>query len=137
MEAVYKGTENEFCRNCGARLPVGATFCNRCGSRVESISSDPKVCPNCGGKTEADWLYCYYCGSLLKKDTNSGPVTDTVSEEPPKDLSGDGKNSGKIISNFRTSSHSAPDYPVEADKETMPAPGNMLEGSMFKQAGDL
>ncbi len=41
--AMMETRENEFCTNCGARLPAESLFCLRCGAKIDSFEDVPSV----------------------------------------------------------------------------------------------
>ncbi|MEJ8858603.1 adenylate/guanylate cyclase domain-containing protein [Variovorax robiniae] len=45
------------CSGCGAQAPPDASFCPRCGRRLESL------CPSCGHACEPDFAFCPRCGA--------------------------------------------------------------------------
>ena len=64
------------CRHCGAELPEGSRFCEKCGERqadevvweTDSVPSGVTaevLCPCCGRKVAADDLFCGACGAKL------------------------------------------------------------------------
>ncbi|MDQ2808322.1 MAG: zinc-ribbon domain-containing protein, partial [Chloroflexota bacterium] len=64
MAPATVGTvETPPCRNCGAPLRPGATFCTRCGTPV---AAEPlTTCPNCGNTVDAEDVFCPHCGNRL------------------------------------------------------------------------
>lgn len=61
------------CPQCGADVPVNASFCNACGARIEQESTvDVKnetqnYCPVCHAVAEPEDLYCNNCGAKIEK----------------------------------------------------------------------
>jgi len=53
----------QVCRNCGAPLREGATFCSRCGTPV--VQDQVRRCQNCGREVTGDDVFCPYCGVRL------------------------------------------------------------------------
>lgn len=59
------------CNNCGADVPVGATFCNGCGTKVERPTADEasasgqRFCPSCDAVVPEGNLFCTKCGTRL------------------------------------------------------------------------
>lgn len=53
------------CRECGARLPEGAMFCEKCGKSQQITET---VCKQCGEIIPEDALFCKCCGA---KNVNS------------------------------------------------------------------
>src|SRR5262245_38274991 len=47
------------CRRCSAQTPPGASFCDECGARLES------VCPSCGAGNRQEAKFCRNCGARL------------------------------------------------------------------------
>lgn len=63
------------CNNCGAEIPVNATFCSGCGAKVFQINmSNFNRCANCGNPVEKGLKFCTSCG--LPLEVNS-PKTAT------------------------------------------------------------
>lgn len=60
------------CENCGVDVPLNASFCNACGTkmnRVEIINSNDEtecVCPICHMVIESDNVFCNHCGTKIK-----------------------------------------------------------------------
>lgn len=48
-----------FCASCGNKLNVGAAFCEKCGTKVET----KMVCANCGNELSAGANFCPVCGT--------------------------------------------------------------------------
>lgn len=49
------------CRECGADLPDGVSFCRYCGSKVESVK-EKRFCPSCGASITPGVKFCRNCG---------------------------------------------------------------------------
>lgn len=49
------------CRECGADLPDGVSFCRYCGSKVEPIK-EKRFCPSCGASIVPGVKFCRNCG---------------------------------------------------------------------------
>ncbi len=49
------------CKKCGAVTIEGATFCGRCGARIDGKI----VCPACERLNEEESVYCVYCGTRI------------------------------------------------------------------------
>lgn len=49
------------CRECGADLPDGVSFCRYCGSKVEPIK-EKRFCPSCGASIAPGVKFCRNCG---------------------------------------------------------------------------
>lgn len=57
------------CPRCHARNPDDASFCEECGSRIES------VCPSCGESNRPTAKFCKKCGQrLISKDAGGAAV---------------------------------------------------------------
>lgn len=62
------------CEQCGADIPLGATFCANCGAKVEVVPVQPAAdtqpaaihCPECGAELPADAAFCTSCGFKIK-----------------------------------------------------------------------
>ena len=48
-----------ICARCGQENPENATFCKKCGRRLDGMA----LCPNCGKFTPADGEFCIHCGA--------------------------------------------------------------------------
>ncbi len=59
------------CDNCGADVPVNATFCNGCGAKVNrpdpaAVSANAqRFCPNCDAVVPEGNMFCTKCGTKL------------------------------------------------------------------------
>lgn len=49
------------CRECGADLPDGVSFCRYCGSKVEPVK-EKRFCPSCGASIAPGIKFCRNCG---------------------------------------------------------------------------
>lgn len=49
------------CRECGADLPDGVSFCRYCGSKVEPVK-EKRFCPSCGASIAPGVKFCRNCG---------------------------------------------------------------------------
>jgi membrane protease subunit (stomatin/prohibitin family) len=49
------------CPNCGTANPVGAKFCNNCGTKLAGSVK----CANCGYENAAEAKFCNECGNKL------------------------------------------------------------------------
>lgn len=49
------------CPKCGTTNPVGAKFCNNCGTQISGTAK----CPNCGHENPASAKFCNNCGAKL------------------------------------------------------------------------
>lgn len=60
------------CESCGADVPLNATFCNACGTKVNRAEPTKKsseevcVCPNCQAIVEKGNLFCNHCGTKIE-----------------------------------------------------------------------
>lgn len=74
---------NSFCMNCGIELPEGASFCPKCGAKVEV----PR-CPACGKEVNFGADFCIYCGHTLteKEEGVSTPAELPESNSPSQTL---------------------------------------------------
>lgn len=60
------------CENCGADVPLGASFCNACGTKVNRSEADNGntkdgyLCPVCHAVVEKGNLFCNYCGTKIE-----------------------------------------------------------------------
>ena len=52
-----------ICARCGQENPENATFCKKCGRRLDGMA----LCPNCGKFTPADGEFCIHCGANRKR----------------------------------------------------------------------
>lgn len=79
-------TDKKTCTNCGAELEEKATFCPKCGIKIESLSSnsepiegeilnsetiETKFCNNCGAKIDINAEICPKCGVRVAKSSSS------------------------------------------------------------------
>lgn len=53
--------ETVACPKCGTANPVGAKFCNNCGTKLSSTTA----CPNCGHENPPGAKFCNNCGTKL------------------------------------------------------------------------
>lgn len=60
------------CENCGADVPLNASFCNACGTkvnRVEVVKDNTESefqCPACHAMVEKGNLFCNHCGAKIE-----------------------------------------------------------------------
>lgn len=60
------------CEKCSNVLVLESAFCNKCGAKLEPISSNVftqqeagKKCPSCGASCDDDASFCVSCGTKL------------------------------------------------------------------------
>ena len=54
----------QACPNCGAEVPISASFCNSCGTKMpEYIPAGMVKCPNCGQLVKEGTRFCTSCGN--------------------------------------------------------------------------
>ncbi len=53
-------TPKKKCKQCGAELTKGSTFCGECGSKV-IVQNYAKFCENCGAKMPENTIFCPEC----------------------------------------------------------------------------
>lgn len=56
------------CEHCQQVITLDSAFCNKCGSKLEPITTDTiggRFCPSCGASLEADAAFCTSCGTKL------------------------------------------------------------------------
>ena len=67
------------CSNCGNIVPDGEKFCEKCGSKIESINSEnnqnTKYCRKCGEPLKSDSEFCPKCGSHITDENGGGNVS--------------------------------------------------------------
>lgn len=68
-----------FCKKCGSVLLEGATFCGKCGTRIDEPLK--KLCPNCKTELAPNMAFCSKCGARV--DIAPIPNTNTA-YQPPK-----------------------------------------------------
>ena len=82
------------CRHCGAELPEGSRFCEKCGERqadevvweTDSVPSGVTaevLCPCCGRKVAADDLFCGACGAKLGAVEKKPEAEETAEAKGP------------------------------------------------------
>lgn len=60
------------CPQCGADVPLNASFCNACGARIEQktvadINDDRQCyCPICHAVVDPDDSFCNHCGAKIE-----------------------------------------------------------------------
>lgn len=72
---------NSFCINCGTALPKEASFCPKCGAKIEI-----PCCLACGREVDFEADFCIYCGHPLT-EREEGVSTPAKSPElnPPSE----------------------------------------------------
>lgn len=86
----------KYCPQCGAEIPLDATFCLKCGTLT---ISPIKYCPKCGSEIPLDARFCPKCRTRTPSPTPPTPseagikaieakpvVKSLVVETPPSDL---------------------------------------------------
>lgn len=64
------------CRECGADIPDGVSFCRYCGSKVEPVN-EKCFCPSCGSSITPGVKFCRNCGF----DILHGRSVDDINED--------------------------------------------------------
>lgn len=59
------------CKKCGSEIPSGASFCTKCGEKVDTPKRDTKFCIKCGNEIPLDANVCTKCGASQGKDSCS------------------------------------------------------------------
>ena len=63
------------CQNCGADVPLNASFCTACGTKVnrtETVKNNIEAdcrCPACHAVVEKGNLFCNHCGAKIESAT--------------------------------------------------------------------
>ena len=68
------------CKNCGAELLEGASFCTSCGTPI--VEKKETLCTQCGSPISEEHAFCPYCGTSTKQQ--SAPNTTPCTAEEPK-----------------------------------------------------
>ena len=68
------------CKNCGAELLEGASFCTSCGTPI--VEKKETLCTQCGSPISEEHAFCPYCGTSTKQ--HSAPNTTPCTAEDPK-----------------------------------------------------
>lgn len=57
----------DYCRKCGAEIPLNAAFCSSCGASVEPVGVNEIMmqCPNCGEWLHKGMKFCISCGEAV------------------------------------------------------------------------
>ncbi len=63
VNGIYRGDNDQFCEECGAKIIPGAKFCDECGRQLNN--SDDK-CVRCGFIFERPGKFCPKCGNKRK-----------------------------------------------------------------------
>ena len=74
------------CRECGADLPDGVSFCRYCGSKVEPVK-EKRFCPSCGASIVPGVKFCRNCGFNIlhgKSVDDSDDIDEDESESEMK-----------------------------------------------------
>ena len=66
------------CRYCGELNPEDATFCKKCGKRLDGQA----VCLSCGKVVPADGDFCIFCGARLSPENVAMPNNATAPAAP-------------------------------------------------------
>jgi hypothetical protein len=78
------------CKSCGGSLAANASFCGKCGTRVEVAESDGVRCPTCGTVNRAGAKFCSRDGTPL-----GGAVSTNEAGRPPSDRLTERADNGK------------------------------------------
>lgn len=74
------------CPSCHAEVEDGASFCTKCGARLDA----PRTCPHCGAELADDALFCPHCGAKAAQPAPEDKVNQEeagpVSAEPALDV---------------------------------------------------
>ena len=54
-----------MCAQCGTPAAPGATYCSKCGNKIEVAQAQVKYCTKCGHENSADAAFCAKCGNKL------------------------------------------------------------------------
>lgn len=68
------------CRECGAELPDGVSFCRYCGSKVELVK-EKRFCPSCGASITSGVKFCRNCGFDILHGRRTDDMDDTDEDE--------------------------------------------------------
>lgn len=72
------------CRECGADLPDGVSFCRYCGSKVESVK-EKRFCPSCGASIVPGVKFCRNCGFDILHGKSVDDSDDIDEDEKDED----------------------------------------------------
>ena len=67
------------CPKCGNEAPQGSTFCNQCGTRLNTLIQ----CPSCGSMIPANSVFCPKCGKMVRNDMEEETVTRSTAGPAP------------------------------------------------------
>lgn len=72
MEPAPAALFGHICPKCKIKLPEGAAFCPRCGSKAEDIAPPPppavRTCANCGATLGKGATFCPQCGAKVEEE---------------------------------------------------------------------
>lgn len=58
--------EEQICSNCGAVVPFGKKFCEKCGTMYGAAEEpEAKKCPTCGAEIADGTSFCGVCGAKI------------------------------------------------------------------------
>ncbi len=63
------------CPTCNAEFGDGATYCDKCGSKLVKYAT----CPHCGASVDEDAVYCSYCGKAISSTRVAASFIDQSS----------------------------------------------------------
>ena len=68
------------CSNCGATISDSASFCTRCGAKIEKVGKkvEQSVCPNCGETLRKGASFCVKCGTPIQKQNEESSQNSDV-----------------------------------------------------------
>ncbi len=77
------------CPKCGAQAPLGAAFCDDCGSSLAGVASGygsgavapaagQQHCPNCGSPVQPSDIFCDSCGQPLPPAASGFPAEPQI-----------------------------------------------------------
>ena len=73
------------CRECGADLPDGVSFCRYCGSKVEPVK-EKRFCPSCGASIAQGVKFCRNCGFDLLHGRSVDDSDDIDEDESESEM---------------------------------------------------
>ena len=85
-------SKNMKCFKCGLNIfEDEATFCPKCGARLDSNIS----CPSCGQLLDGTYKYCVFCGANIDENSNCTPSNyDTTLAKKSGEI--DSNENGKL-----------------------------------------